>query len=532
VSPLRRYAGALCCALLVTATSSASAATPGDVHVKLNWKDCADAPGFQCATASLPRDYGNPTGKTLSIAVTRLPARDQANRIGSLFVNYGGPGGDGVGTTQAIGADLFGALNDRFDIVSFDPRGVGDSRPSIDCHVNQEVAGVYSQPFATPENIDPAAFEAKVRAYANRCVDLNPGILPYVSTANVARDMDVLRDAVGDARLNYLGFSYGTFLGATYAAMFPESYRGLVLDGALDADQYINRPLDSLSEQTSGFERALGRFMQACAVNQAACSGFGGDDPWTALDIIVAQADQTPLPAVGGRPVTGDGVVAAAIQAVYAKQLWPLLAQALAMAAHGDGTGVRIIDDFFYGRLPNGRYDPITDRYFTLSADEQNYPSSPQTFLDAGAHSWGLFDHAWWNTGYVEMNWGLYPVKARDTFTGPFTVASDSPTVLVVGTTYDPATPYRGAKRLVRELGQARLLTMIGDGHTAYGGNSPCIDSTVDAYLVGHTVPAAGKACTQDVPFQQPQPGASARLLSSPHILLGQHVKPFVRPTR
>src|SRR4051794_20600209 len=338
MSPLRRHAGALCCALVALGTWCATAgATPGNVHVTLDWSDCADAPGFQCATAQLPRDYDSPNASKLSIAVTRLPARDQKNKVGSLFVNYGGPGGDGVSTTQAVGADLFGALNERFDIVGFDPRGVGESRPSIDCHANQVREGVYSQPFATPENLDRDAFVAKVRGYISKCTTANGAILPYVSTANVARDMDVLRDAVGDDRLNYLGFSYGTFLGATYAALFPQQYRSLVLDGALDADEYINRPLDSLSEQSAGFERAIGRFMQACAVHQDACLGFGGDDPSAALDTLVEQANQTPIPAAGGA-VGGDDVLAATVQAVYAKQLWPLLAQALSLAANGNGT--------------------------------------------------------------------------------------------------------------------------------------------------------------------------------------------------
>src|SRR5213075_3081805 len=146
-------------------------------------------------------------------------------------------------------------------------------------------------------------------------------------------------------------------------------------------------------------------------------------------------ANVTPLRA-GARPVDGDDILAAAVQAVYAKQLWPFLAQALAAAQFG--IGIRIIDDFFYDRNPDGTFGAIADRYFTLSADEQNYPSDVGAFMSAGAHSWGLFDHAWWNSGYVELAWGLYPIRARDAFDGPFTVADTSPTILVVGTTYDP----------------------------------------------------------------------------------------------
>src|SRR5439155_5323563 len=163
------------------------------------------------------------------------------------------------------------------DIVGFDPRGTGQSSAAVDCHANQETQGVYAQPFATPENLDGGGIlVARDNAYVQRCVAFNGAILPYVSTANVARDMDVLRQAVGDDKLTYLGFSYGTFLGATYASLFPHRYRALVLDGALDADAYINHPMDTTREQTEGFERALGRFLQACAVHQDVCQ-FGGE---------------------------------------------------------------------------------------------------------------------------------------------------------------------------------------------------------------------------------------------------------------
>ena len=182
-----------------------------------------------------------------------------------MFINYGGPGGTAVDTTQAVGKDLFGAVNDKFDLVAFDPRGVGQSTPSIDCKANQETQGIYSKPFTTPENLDVGALLGKDKAYIQRCISLNREILPYLSTANVARDMDGIRAAMGDAKLNYFGFSYGTFLGATYASLFPDNYRSMVLDGPVDANSYINNPSAGLREQSAGFEVELGRFFQACA---------------------------------------------------------------------------------------------------------------------------------------------------------------------------------------------------------------------------------------------------------------------------
>ncbi|HMI88712.1 MAG TPA: alpha/beta hydrolase [Polyangiaceae bacterium] len=469
----------------------------------LAWTDCAD--GFQCATAAVPRDYSHPRGPKTNLAVTRLPARNAAQRIGSLFVNFGGPGGTAVDSLQAFGALLFESLNERFDIVGFDPRGVGQSESPIDCQLNQETQGIYAQPFTTPERLQ--GFAARARNLVDACVRNNSETtLRYASTANGARDMDTLRAAVGDAKLSYLGFSFGTFLGATYASLFPGNYRALVLDGALDADQYINRPSEHLLVQTAGFERALDRFFEACAANQTACLGFGGTDPHAAFDDLVARANAAPIAAAGDdpRPVDGDDIIWVASNAIYAKQLWPALAQALVAARDGDGTLVRQRSNGSYGRNPDGSYDPGLDRYFALSAIEQRYTSSDvETYLDAGKASWAMFDHAYWNTGYSELPLGLFPVHAQGVFRGPFRTSASSPTILVVGTTYDPATPYREAIRLVAQLRNARLLTMQGDGHTAYGGNSACIDAAVEAYLNQGAVPAAGTACKQEVPFEQ-----------------------------
>jgi pimeloyl-ACP methyl ester carboxylesterase len=477
---------------------------------RLVWTDCGG--GYQCSHLLVPRDYAHSNGPKFDLAIIRLPAQDRAHRIGSLFVNFGGPGGTAVDVVHAIGRELFGAVNDRFDIVGVDPRGVGHTQPSVDCKANQETEGIYSQPFTTPFNLFVPSLVMKDRAYIQRCKRLNGNVLRYISTVNTARDMNRVRFAMGERKLNYFGFSYGTFLGATYATLFPTHYRAMVLDGPVDVAGWSNRPMENLREQSAGFERALGRFFQACAVHQALC-GFGGDDPWAAFDDLVEAAYVNPLPATGDdpRPVDGDDIVAGAVLAMYAKQLWPLLATALQQAQAGDGTGFRLLADFFYGRNPDGTYDPGLDRYFLITAADQRYTHAIDPYLSAGNHSWGLFEHAWWNAGYIELNYGLYDFRANSVYRGPFKASPKAPTVLEVATRYDPATPFRGALRTAAQLGNVRLLRMRGDGHTAYGGNSACIDTAVNAYIETLTLPPKGTVCRQEVPFGAPASVAPTR---------------------
>jgi pimeloyl-ACP methyl ester carboxylesterase len=496
----------------------------------LTWKDCSQLPDqvVQCATQTVPLDYDRPSGKTIDIAMARVPAKDQAHRIGALFFNFGGPGGTQVDYLQTAPQNdpsqwIFGALNQRFDIVGFDPRGVGQSSPSIDCKVNQETQGPNSQPFPTPFNLDVQGLLRKDLAYLRRCAQLNGEILSHVSTADVARDMDVMRKSVGDDKLSYLGYSYGTFLGTTYASLFPNKFRALVLDGPIDADEYLSDPLKGSNEQTAAFERELGRFFAACAGNQAACLGFGADpeagqpDPEAAYDDLVEQANANPIPAPrytpDPRPVDGDDINAVAIVVMYNKGNWPILAQALAEAQQGDGSLFRLlVDEAFYGRDPDtGEFDPGLDRFFAIYGAEARWPKNISVYLREGDQAWGMFNHFYFNHGYTEINFGLWPAKAQDAYYGPFQVKDSAPTPLVVATRYDPATPYRGALRLVHELGNARLITMRGDGHTAYPGNSQCIDQAVEAYLIDLTLPAPGTVCRQQVPFAQPEARTTAR---------------------
>jgi pimeloyl-ACP methyl ester carboxylesterase len=488
------------------ALASRGYALEGQRHGSLHWAPCAD--GFECATARLPLDPTHPGSGSVGVAVTRLPARDAARRVGPLFVNFGGPGGDAVASLHDFGKDLLGTLNERFDIVGFDPRGTGATEGAIDCQLDQENDGLYSSPYFTPLDLDESEWQEWAEHLVDACIRENgEEAFAHVSTANVARDMDALRALLGDEQLSYLGFSYGTFLGSTYAALFPDGYRAMVLDGAVDADQYLNRPSEGLRAQSAGFERALARFFAACAANQEACFGFGGADPHLAFDRLVAGAQAVPIQVPGNeRLLEGDDILSASIIALYAKQNWSVLAEALAGAENGDPSLLRLLADYSYGILEDGTFDPGIDRYFGLTAAEQSYPSDPQFYLDSGYESWSMFDHYFFNTGYVELPYGLFPVRSSGVFAGPFVASPSAPTVLVVATTYDPATPYRGSEVLVESLGNARLLTMVGDGHTAYGGSSTCIDGAVEAYLEDLALPDSGAECAQEVPFELPPP--------------------------
>jgi pimeloyl-ACP methyl ester carboxylesterase len=515
VARCRRSLVVVAVATLVSGAGTAVAAAavpaaeplPGSIP-QLTWAACGTtqdgtAAGVQCASADVPLDHDEPGGASIRIALARVPATDPANRIGSLFVNPGGPGGEFVTYLQGAGAGLFADLNARFDIVAFAPRGVAPSTPAVDCGLDPEREGFFSLPAPTPFDVDPAALVASAQEYVDTCRTRNGEILEHLSTANVARDLDLLRAAVGDDQLTYLGFSYGTFLGATYAALFPERYRALVLDGALDPEAYLTDPVSLSTAQATGFERALDRFTAACAVDQPACSGLGGPDPLLAYDRLLATAEAAPIPAPGypanPRPVTADDIRDLTQTLLYAKQLWGLLAAALGAAEAGDASAIRaLLDQIVYD-------DPAsTDRFVAISAGEQQWPTDIDAYLERGAAEWAAFPHFWGSFAYSEIPWGLWPVQDEDAYHGSYRLAETSPAPLVIGTTYDPATPYAGSVAMVEALGHARLLTMEGDGHTAYGRNSACIDAVTDAYLLDRTLPAPGTVCQQEVPVLAP----------------------------
>jgi pimeloyl-ACP methyl ester carboxylesterase len=474
---------------------------------ELVWAACGATPeavaaGVECARAPVPLDYDEPEAEQIEIAVSRVPAVDPAQRVGSLLFNFGGPAAPAVDYLQSEGAGIFALLNQRFDIVAFDPRGVGQSTPAVDCQFPPE-PGPPMLP--TPLDVDVDALLAEAQAYVDACLAANGEILEHLSTANVARDMDSLRAGLGEEQLSYIGFSYGTLIGATYATLFPDRYRSLVLDGAVDPELYLTDPVAETDLFIAGFEDALLRFLDACAADQVACSGFGGPDPLAEYDALLARAEQTPIPVLNNpedpTPVTADEIRIVTFQLLYAKQAWGLLAEALAGAERGDASVLRELMTLLENR------DPARgDQFFAITAGEQQWSQDIDSYLDRAPEEWAAFPHFWFFGGYNTVHYALWPVRDEDAFYGPFEADPSAPPVLVIGTTHDPATPYSGAIAVTEQLGNARLLTMEGDGHTAYGGNSPCIDSATDSYLVSGSLPAEGTVCPQEVPFLDPAP--------------------------
>lgn len=476
----------------------------GPVVPDLDWTDCGD--GVQCADAEVPLDYDRPHGPTIEIALARRPAVDQANRIGSLFLHPGGPGGSGVDVVRGAPLVFFEVFS-RFDVVGFDQRGLGASRPAVvDC--GDDPGYVYRTPILRPPTVDKHEFLADTRAYTRNCRALNRGILPHLSTANVARDLDLLRAAVGDEGLNYLGISYGTVIGATYASLFPGRARALVLDSALDVQDYYDDPLTVIWERAQGHEDALVRFLDACAAHQDRC-GFGGDDPGAALESLIARLDLEPIPSsdpADPRLLSGDGVRIALTQTVGSRPRWPLLAAGLRQAEAGDGSGLLL----FLGGSPGAGDDFNT----AVLAVDQRYARGPvRDYFDLAEQSYSTFDHFWFATGYPDLVRARWRVEDHDAFRGRIRNPATAAPILVIGNTHDASAPYFQVERLVADLGNARLLTYDADEHGAVPSFDPCVLEATVSYLNDGVLPAEGTVCVQQ---GEPFPPAGMRAAERP----------------
>jgi pimeloyl-ACP methyl ester carboxylesterase len=456
---------------------------------KAAWSDCGD--GFLCATLTVPIDYAHPDAGDLALKVIRLPATDPAHRIGSLLINPGGPGASGIqyarDARQAFSADV----RQVYDIVGFDPRGVGSSTP-VKCLSDKDLDAL----IAYDGSPDDAAEEQGIldisRHFAEGCESKSSTILGHIGSVDAAKDMDVIRAVVGDAKLHYFGASYGTFLGATYAEEFPSKVGRLVLDGAVDPTL---TPSQISEGQLGGFERALTAFLSDCVKRSDCPVGPTVADARQQIGRLVAESDAHPLPSGSGRPVTQSLVVLGLLYPLYDKANgWPALRTALAQAAGGDGSTLLLIADAYSDRNSDGTYSSNQDEasYAVNCLDRPDHSTVESLRADAARFEqtspiFGAY-FAW-----SDVPCTVWTVPPTDE---PHEIhAKGAAPILVVGTTRDPATPYQWAQHLASMLASGRLLTRVGDGHTAYQRGSACIDSAVDAYLIRGTLPKAGTVC-------------------------------------
>ncbi|MFH8445375.1 alpha/beta hydrolase [Streptomyces sp. NPDC018026] len=476
-------------------------ATPAELspyyEQKLAWRDCG-VPGFQCATMKAPLDYAKPAEGDVRLAVARKKATGPGKRLGSLLVNPGGPGGSAIGYLQQYAGIGYPAkVRAQYDMVAVDPRGVARSEP-VECLDGREM-DAYTRTDVTPD--DAGETDELVDAYkefAEGCGADAPKLLRHVSTVEAARDMDVLRAVLGDDKLTYVGASYGTFLGATYAGLFPDRTGRLVLDGAMDP----SLPARRLNlEQTEGFETAFQSFAKDC-VRQPDCP-LGGKDTTPDqvgknLKSFFDDLDAKPLPAgdADGRKLTESLATTGVIAAMYDEGAWQQLRESLTAAIkEKDGAGLLILSDSYYEREADGGYSNLM--FANAAVNCLDLPaafSSPDEVRDALPDFEKASPVFGEGLAWSSLNCAYWPVKPTGE---PHRIeAAGATPIVVVGTTRDPATPYRWAEALSDQLASGHLLTYEGDGHTAYGRGSSCIDSAINTYLLTGTAPEDGKRCS------------------------------------
>jgi pimeloyl-ACP methyl ester carboxylesterase len=488
-----RLAGAiaLASALGLASQSSAGAAANPDLgpatarHSTVRWHACE---GGQCATLTVPLDYAHPEdGHTIKVALFRVPARDPRHRIGSLLLNPGGPGASGVDFVRNSAFAFPNRLRNLFDLVGFDPRGAGQTIP-VQCRTWLD--DVFALDYSPDTPTERTELDTATQRLAQDCEKRNAKYLPYISTQSTVRDLDRIRAALGDRKLTYLGFSYGTYIGSLYADLFPDRVRAMVLDGAVDPELGA---LDSSIQQSTGFEHALDAFFADCAVRRR-CALYNHGDPGAAYDELAQRIDANPVRGGGGRklgPGEFDTGVASALYEGAAS--YDRLEEALAAAGDGDGAPMLALSDEYTGRRSDGTYDNSQSAYWAISCLDGPTLPTPEAYqageaaARAAAPRLGVSNL---NYNLICGYWPVPPVASPNPLDAP-----GAPPILVIGTTGDPATPVQWAQSLAGELSSGVLLTVEGTQHTSFLEFNPCVDRIVIRSLVHLVPPRNGKMC-------------------------------------
>jgi pimeloyl-ACP methyl ester carboxylesterase len=454
---------------------------------KVHWSACRN--GDQCAHLQVPLDYAHPARKAITLAMLKVPATDSGQRIGSLVVNPGGPGASGMDYAASADHYFNPAVRAAFDIVGFDPRGVGASTP-IHC-LSQRQLDTYIASDPDPDTrAETRQGVAEMKAFGQGCVKRSGNLTAHVSTEEAARDMDVIRAVLGEERMSYFGASYGTFLGATYADLFPDRVGRMVLDGAVDPSEDA---VQTSLVQAQGFQVALDSYIKNCVDGGGCYLGKTEGQALSTIHAFLQRLDAQPIPGAGVRQLTEGLAVLGIWLPLYNRNYWPILDTALSAALKGNGSGLLSLADAYTGRGPNGFTDNSVEALYAVNcldndqfvAPHQLHHLMPQ-FVRASPTFGRIF-------AYGLTACGSWPVQSGK---GPHKLhAAGAPPILVIGTTRDPATPLTWAESLARQLRSGVLITRNGDGHTGYGAGNACVDTTVDKYLVSGVVPKSDVHC-------------------------------------
>lgn len=447
---------------------------------------------WECSFMDAPLDYAKPDGETIELALIRARARDQDKRIGSMIYNFGGPGGSGITALPSFAPD-YEKLRTRYDLVSFDPRGVGRSE-DVNCLSDEELDAYYALDFTPDDAAEERTLSDAQKRYAAGCEKESGTMLPRVGTENAARDMDLMRQVLGDDKLHYFGISYGTELGGVYAHMFPKNVGRALFDAVVDPN--AGTEAGALG-QAKGFQLALDNFAKDCVARGDECTLPGS----TVAEIeqfivdLLAELDKKPIAGIGDRKLTETQATNGIAQTLYSKEFWQYLEQGLDDADGGEGGLLLTFSDSMNGRDPNGSYSNIQaanaaincvdfkERY-TLGQAKERLPEFRKTSAVFGNYmGWALSSCSQW------------PVPG--TWEHPDVSAPGSAPILVLGTTGDPATPYEGTRAMVEALGDGVgvELTYEGEGHGAYNAGNACVQALVDNYFLDGKVPASGTVC-------------------------------------
>ncbi|MDO5618036.1 alpha/beta hydrolase [Kocuria sp.] len=460
----------------------------------LSWGDCEDVAGgtdLECADLTVPVDYAQPDRETTTVVLARLASSSSSPR-GSLIMNPGGPGGSGVDLMQYAPAVFSKDLQKNYNLVSFDPRGVFRS-DGITCLTDQELDDWRENTTFNPQTDSPDVIRDEYQAVGQACQDNSGPVLAHMNTESVARDMDIMRAALGDTQTTYLGFSYGTQLGSTYAQLFPERVGRFVLDGAVDPS--LNNREITLGQARS-FDESLREFIRDCTESNNMCFTDGSvEDGLTEVQNILARTQDETVTTDDGRTVAPVSAAEGVLVPLYNTATYGTLNMALRDAQGGDYSALLEISDSNHGRTPDGTYRGNSTAAFSAVncldfdsrtvTDEQM--SAAQQELQEASPTFGPY------LGYTDAACQSWPVEPVDS-PAPVTYDGENP-ILVVGTQHDPATPYPWAQALTEQLGNARLLTYDGWGHGAYTSGNQCVVNAVDNYLVNGDLPAEDEVC-------------------------------------